>query len=122
ELKRNLPRGTVFYDKDFTAQLARPNLDTLLQRIYLSNSDLVVAFLSAEYETKQWCGLEWRAIREIIKNKKDESIMLMRFDDSAVLGCFAVDGYVDLRQHSAVQAAELVLERVRLAEAPPRDY
>jgi len=49
ELKKRLGRDSIFYDKDFTAQLARPNLDTLLQRIYLNNSDLVVVFLCAEY-------------------------------------------------------------------------
>lgn len=39
EVKKRLGQGSVFYDKDFTAQLARPNLDTLLQRIYLNNSE-----------------------------------------------------------------------------------
>ena len=67
ELKKRLPAGAVFYDRDFTSQLARPNLDTLLQRIYITNSDLVVVFLCAEYQEKEWCGLEWRAVREIIK-------------------------------------------------------
>lgn len=114
ELKRRLPSGTVFYDKDFSAQLARPNLDTLLQRIYLNNSDLVVVFLCADYERKQWCGLEWRAIREIIKNRSDHSVMFMRFDDSAIQGMLSIDGYIDVSQHTPIQAAGLVLERVRL--------
>lgn len=52
ELKRKLPSNAVFYDHDFTAQLARPNLDTLLQGIYGQNSDLVVVFLSEDYERK----------------------------------------------------------------------
>ncbi len=109
ELKKKLPKGSVFYDTDFTAQLARPNLDTLLQRVYLNNSDLVVVFLSAEYETKEWCGLEWRAIREIIKNKSDHAIMLMRFDNAAISGLFSHDGYVDLNVFDPAQAARFVL-------------
>lgn len=113
ELKRRLPQDSVFYDRDFTAQLARPNLDTLLQLIYRKNSDLVVVFLSGEYESKEWCGLEWRAIRDIIKSKADYSVMLMRFDDALVSGSLSVDGYVDLRRLSPVQAATLVLQRVR---------
>jgi hypothetical protein len=48
ELKKRLSVGSVFYDRDFTSQLARPNLDTMLQRIHLNNSDLVVVFLCAE--------------------------------------------------------------------------
>jgi TIR domain len=115
ELKRQLvSRGSVFYDRDFTAQLARPNLDTLLQKVYANNSDLIVVFLCAEYEEKQWCGLEWRAIREIIKNRKYDSIMFMRFDNSTVQGVFSHDGYVDLTEYTPVQAASLIVERVRL--------
>lgn len=116
ELKKRLPKGSVFYDRDFTAQLARPNLDTLLQRVYLNNSDLVVVFFSSEYETKEWCGLEWRAIREIIKNKSDHSLMLMRFDSTAIPGSLSLDGYVDLKEYDPVQAARFILERVRLGE------
>jgi hypothetical protein len=116
ELNRRLPKGSVFYDRDFAAQLARPNLDTLLQKIYLSNSDLVVVFLSSEYETKEWCGLEWRPIRQIIKNKSDDSLMFMRFDDATIPGSFSIDGYIDLKEYDPVQAAGLILERVRLTE------
>jgi len=118
ELKKRLPPGSVFYDRDFTPQLARPNLDTLLQRIYLNNSDLVVVFLCAEYQQKEWCGLEWRAVREIIKNKSDHAVMFMRFDQASVDGSFSIDGYVDLGQYTPVQAARLIVERVRANELP----
>lgn len=118
EVKKRLGAGSVFYDRDFTAQLARPNLDTLLQKIYLNNSDLVVVFVSANYEKKEWCGIEWRAIRNIIKNKSDHALMFMRFDDTVISGLFSTDGYVDLREHSAVQAARLIVERVRLNDLP----
>lgn len=121
EVKRRLGSGTVFYDKDFTAQLARPNLDTLLQKVYLNNSDLVVVFLSSDYERKQWCGIEWRAIRNIIKNKSDHALMFMRFDDTVIAGSFAIDGYVDLREYTPIQAARMIVERVRLNELPSGD-
>lgn len=118
ELKRRLGDGVVFYDKDFTAQLARPNLDTLLQKIYLNNSDLVVVFFSEDYENKKWCGLEWRAIRTIIMNKSDHAIMFMRFDDTDISGSFPIDGYVDLKDFTPVQAARMIVERVRLNDLP----
>ena len=118
EVKKRLGQGSVFYDKDFTAQLARPNLDTLLQRIYLNNSDLVVVFLCADYERKEWCGLEWRAIRTIIKNKNDHAIMFMRFDGADIAGSMSIDGYVDLEEYSPVQAARMIVERIRLNDLP----
>lgn len=116
ELKRRLPRGSIFYDRDFTDELAVPNLDTLLQKIYLENSDLVVVFLCEEYEQKQWCGLEWRAIREHIKNRRDQVVMFMRFDDASVQGVFSTDGYVDLRNFNPSEAAGFIINRIRLNE------
>lgn len=117
EVKKRLGQGSVFYDMDFTAQLARPNIDTLLQRIYLKNSDLVVVFLCANYENKEWCGLEWRAIRTIIKNKNDHAIMFMRFDGADVSGLMSIDGYVDLEKYSSIQAARMIVDRVRLNDS-----
>lgn len=113
ELKRRLAPDLIFYDEDFTAQLARPNLDTLLQKIYLNNSDLVAVFFSSEYEKRKWCGLEWRAIREIIKNKSDSGLMFMRFDDSIVPGLLSIDGFVDLKNRSPIECSRLIAERVR---------
>ncbi|MCA8991561.1 MAG: TIR domain-containing protein [Planctomycetaceae bacterium] len=108
------PLGTdsVFYDHDYQAQLARPNCDTLLQRIYREQSDLIVVFLCAEYAHKQWCGLEWRAVRDVIKSKDDERVMFVRFDDTKVDGVFSIDGYIDAESFTAQQVADFILTRV----------
>ncbi|WP_421314719.1 TIR domain-containing protein [Aeromonas veronii] len=109
-----LPAGSVFYDNDFVAQLARPNLDTLLQTVYLKNSDLIVVFLSSDYEKKMWCGIEWRAVRSFINSRNDETVMFFRADDASIPGVFAHDGYVDMAKFPPEQGAKFVLERVRL--------
>ncbi len=115
-VKEHLPRGSVFYDNDFTAQLARPNLDNLLQHVYLNNSDLVVVFLSGDYERKLWCGIEWRAVRAIINNKNDHAVMFVRADDSNIPGVFPQDGYIDMTRFTPRQIADFILERIRLNE------
>lgn len=114
KVKEALPKGSVFYDDDFIAQLARPNLDSLLQNVYLKNSDLVVVFLSGDYEKKMWCGIEWRAIRTIINNKSDHTVMIMRADNTDIPGVFPQDGFVDINRFTPEQIASFVLERVRL--------
>ena len=113
-LRSLLGPDSVFYDYDYQSQLARPNLDTLLQEIYRNRSELVVVCLCAEYGEREWCGLEWRAIRDIIKSKKDRQIMFIRFDDSPLDGVFSIDGYIDARMHSAEQVANFIAERVSL--------
>lgn len=115
-LKSSLPAGAIFYDNDFTAQLARPNLDSLLQTVYLNNSDLIVVFLSADYEKKMWCGIEWRAIRGIINNKSDHAVMFIRSDNAEIPGVFAHDGYIDMNRYSTEKMADFILERIRLNE------
>lgn len=113
-LKKNLDNDKLFYDFDYQSQLAKPNLDTLLQKIYRNNSKLIVVFLSNEYTQKEWCGLEWRAIRDIIKTKEDDKIMFIKFDDYPVDGVFSTDGYIDARHCTEKQIAKYILERIKL--------
>jgi hypothetical protein len=101
---------TVFYDEWYKAELARPNLDLNLQSIY-SRAELIIPCLCDGYQTKEWCGLEWRAIRELIKRRQDR-IMFLRLDDSEVAGSFSLDGYIDLRKHDDEETGALVLRRV----------
>ena len=111
-LRGQLGPDAVFYDFDYQAQLARPNLDVCLQDIYRKQSSLVVVFLCEKYAEKQWCGLEWRAIRDLIKCKKDEQIMFVRFDDGSVDGVLSVDGYIDARSHGPSDLAAFVMTRL----------
>lgn len=110
-LRSPLGEDSVFYDYDYQAQLARPNLDTLLQRIYRDQTDLIVVFICAEYAQKEWCGLEWRVVREIIKQKQDERVMFVRFDNATVDGIFSIDGYIDGSAFTTKQVAEFIVSR-----------
>jgi hypothetical protein len=116
-LKMELGSDSVFYDNDYVAELARPNLDVLLQRIYHSNSDLIVVFLGGDYVAKEWCGLEWRAIRDIIKQRRDATVMLLRLDQAPVPGVFGIDGYIDVATWSAAKTAEAIVKRLRSNDA-----
>ena len=109
-------RHEVFYDRNFEAELARPDLDTYLQRIYHDDSELIVVFLCAEYETKEWCGLEWRAIRDLVKKKKAGEIMFVRFDDAEIPGAFSIDGYVSAEGREPEEIGKRIVERYRINE------
>jgi hypothetical protein len=116
-LGEEFKRDEVFYDNYFGAELARLDLDLYLQQIYHDDSELIVVFLSAEYEKKEWCRLEWRAIRDLIKNRKTRKasdIMPVRFDNTHVPGLFSTDGYVDARDRTEHEVAKLIIERYRL--------
>jgi hypothetical protein len=113
ELVSLLGSGRVFYDNHYKAQLARPNLDTLLQDIYRKRSKLIVAFLCNAYSEKEWCGIEFRAIRDIIKAKKDTMVMYVRTDRGEVPGVFSTDGFIDANDHTPLEVANFINERLQ---------
>ena len=117
QLVRILGNNTVFYDNFYKSQLATPNLDTALQDLYGTRSRLIVVFLSGDYANKKWCGIEFRAIREIINAKQDEMVMFIRFDEAPVDGVFSHDGYIDANKHSEIEVASMIHERVRLHQS-----
>jgi hypothetical protein len=116
-LETLLGADRYFYDNNYKykAQLARPDLDLLLQGIYRNRSRLVVVFLSEAYENKPWCaGVEFRAIRDNIKSGDQQRIMFVRMDDGVVEGTFSLDGAIDARQHSPQEVARMIKQRVDL--------
>lgn len=114
DLERRLGADACFYDNNYTAQLARPSLDTLLQDIYRKRSKLIVVFVGSDYQRKEWCGIELRAIREIILERGYGRIMFVRLDDGEVEWIFKTDGYVDSQRHSAAEIASFIHERVQI--------
>lgn len=108
-LEEGLGSGSVFYDEWYKAELAGPNLDLHLQDVY-TRAELVVVCLCAGYERKEWCGLEWRAIRDLIKRRQDK-VMFLRLDDAPVAGTFSIDGYLDLRTHNDDDVGALIYQR-----------
>jgi hypothetical protein len=115
ELERRIGPNSYFYDNNYISQLARPSLDTLLQDIYRNRSKLVVVFLGGDYQKKDWCGIEFRAIKEIIMERDHKRIMFIRTDDGTVDGVFKTDGYVDARRFSPAELAGFIHERADLA-------
>jgi len=111
-LAAKLGRDRVLYDRYYEPEFARLDLDTHLQRLYHDESELNAVFLCSGYQSKEWCGLEWRAIRDLIKRRKVDSVMPLRFDMTEVPGLFSTDGYVWIGDRSPTDIAEVILERL----------
>jgi hypothetical protein len=116
ELDRTIGLNSCFYDNNYKSQLARPSLDNLLQDIYKNRSKLVVIFLCEKYQEKEWCGIEFRAIKEIIMQKKYNKVMFVKMDDGEVEGVFKTDGYIDGQTHTPNEVAAFIQERLALLE------
>jgi hypothetical protein len=93
--------------------VARPSLDLYLQDIYRTASELLAVFLSSDYEKKEWCGLEWRAVRDLIKSKEHHRVVLFRLDGAPVSGVLSIDGYMDIQAVPDSEVAQAILTRLR---------
>ena len=113
-LERHIGPNSYFYDNNYKSQLARPSLDILLQEIYRDRSKLIVVFLCKKYQEKEWCGVEFRAIKDIIFNRQHNKIMFIRMDDGEVDGIFKTDGYIDATKHIPEEIANFIVERAEL--------
>jgi replicative DNA helicase len=115
ELARRCGRQRVLFDRFHEAELARPDLDVYLPRLYRDETELIVVLLSPDYPNKRWCGLEWRWIRQLIFNHAQERIMLLRVGDPgdlSELGILAGDGFLDVSARAAADISSRILERM----------
>lgn len=112
ELEHTLGPNRYFYDRNYVGQLARPGMDVLLQSIYRERSRLVVVFISGHYQTKDWCGVEFRAIRDIINRRESDRVMYIKTGEGTVDGVLPNDGYVDARHYTPRQLAEFIEQRL----------
>jgi hypothetical protein len=114
-LAAQLGRERLLFDKFHEAELARPDLDVYLPRLYRDQTELIVVVLSPDYPHKRWCGLEWRWIRQLILGADQQRIMLLRIGnpgDLTELGIIAGDGYLDITSRPADAIAAAILERL----------
>jgi TIR domain len=111
----------ILYDKYHEAEFSRSDLAFYLPKLYHDQSDLIVVVLSRDYE-KEWCGVEWDAIFDLLKTRKNNEVMLFRFDRETVKGLYSGAGFVDLDDKTTDQAATLILQRLALNEGKPREH
>lgn len=110
-LEMRYGKNTIFYDNYYQSLLAQIDLDLLLQDIYLKRSDLVVVFFCSEYADKNWCGIEWRALRSFIFKKEKSKLMLIKIGEGNVEGIFDIDGILDIRNMSVNQIVDSICLR-----------
>jgi hypothetical protein len=118
-------RDVILYDKYHESEFSVGNLALCLPMLYKEQADLVVVVFSEEYSKNEWCGLEWRAIYGLFKEKCDSAVMLSRFDHfepEGTYGLYGLPGYYDLDQKTPEQFAGMIRERLALNEGKPSDF
>jgi hypothetical protein len=94
---------------------------TYQPEVYHQHSALIIVVLGADCREKEWCGREWRAIVGLIKQRRDDDVMLFRADRAAIPGLYSIDGYAPVDAFTAAEAATLILQALALGEGKARD-
>jgi tetratricopeptide (TPR) repeat protein len=112
----------ILYDKFLEAEFARNDLSIYLPNLYNREADLVVVVVCPHYDVKEWTGLEWLAIHDLLQQRRREEVMLCRFEHAHVDGLFRGAGFIELDHKTPAQFATLILERLALSEGKDKDH
>ena len=107
---------SVFYDGFEKAELWGKDLAEHLGHIYGADARYTVIFASRHYAAKAWPSHEKSfALARHLKGDQGR-ILLVRIDDTEIPGIPGTIGYLDVRVLSPVQLAELIRQKIDLAE------
>jgi CheY-like chemotaxis protein len=90
EIANNLAHkyGTdsVFYDKFHPDKLNGLRADKKLNSFYKEQCEYILVFLSADYATSEWTGIEWKAVEEYAKTHPEKIILFLleKFETSKI--------------------------------------
>ena len=121
-LAEHLGEAQILYDKYHEAEFAAPDLGFDLPALYKDEADLIVTVFCPEYDTKEWCGLEWRVIFAMIKGGRSTEIMLSRFERVDGRGLQGLDGFVELDGQTPAYLAKRILERLARNEGKDKEF
>jgi hypothetical protein len=121
-LAERFGESSILYHKYHEAEFARARLGRYLPKLYHEETDLVVVVICQDYAEKEWPGLEWDAVFDLLKKRKEAEVMLCRFDQATIEGLFSDAGYIELDNKTPDQAATLILQRLALNEGKPKDH
>jgi len=118
EVEAVLGRSTVFYDTWYEHWIAGRDADLLLQKLYGEMTELVVICVSGAYGDKPWTRMEHGAVRARLMQaataEDRDRIFPIRVGDGEVEGVLFNEIVPDLRDKTPVEAAELIVARLKL--------
>lgn len=114
--------AAILYDKYHEAEFARQDLSIYLPNLYNRDADLVAVVVCPAYDAKEWTGLEWLAIHDLLQQRRREEVLLCRFDHAHVEGLFRGAGFIELDHKTPDDFVKLILERLAINENLPKDF
>jgi hypothetical protein len=106
----------VFYDNNEVHDLLGKDLIEHLATIYKEKALFCAMIISEFYPLKRWTNHERRQAQARAFRDANEYILPLRLDDAEVPGITETTGYLDLRNYSVEQVAEILMKKVAKAK------
>ena len=122
-LAQRFGEAAILYDKYHEGRVLPAATSASICRTFTTKSPTGRRGLLPGLRKKEWCGLEWKAIFGLLKERNVE-----RGHAYPVRSCRAAKdsivtaGYIDLDDKTPEQAATLILERLASTKAKPKDH
>ncbi|SEP83449.1 TIR domain-containing protein [Lentzea albida] len=122
EVARHLTELGVsrFYDTDEQADLWGKNLVEHLDQIYRHDSRYCVMFISEHYARKMWTKHERQSAFDRALVSDSEYVLPVRFDDTEIPALRVGTGYLDLRNRTPRELAEMIAKKVGTPVGAPK--
>lgn len=121
-LAHQFGQNKILYDIYHEAEFSRADLAWFLPKLYEQDVDLVVVIFSTSHNSKEWCRLEWRGIYSLLKKRRDNELLLARFDHVEPEDLCGLAGFVDLDEKTPEQLVTIILKRLAMNENKPENY
>ena len=103
----------VFYDDDEKANLWGKDLYVHLSDVYQNQAQYCILFASKEYATKNWPSHERQSAQaRALREKGNEYILPVRFDDTDIPGIPPTIGYLDFRREGPEGICKAFLRKI----------
>lgn len=102
----------VFYDLYEQSDLWGKDLYQHLQEVYREKAQYCVIFVSKSYSEKLWTKHELKQAQARAFRENSDYILPLRLDDTEIPGLNHTVGYIDLRQNSIEQVAQLIVRKL----------
>jgi len=121
-LAKRFGEAAILYDKYHEAEFARNDRAIYLPNLYNREAELIVVVVCPKYDVKEWTGLEWLGIHDLLQQRRRDEVMLSRFEHAHVDGLFGGAGFVELDCKSPEEFGARILERLARNEGKPKDH
>lgn len=108
----------VFYDNFYLEHLLGKRLDKELSSVFGEATRYFVPFVSLNYAAKSWPQYEWSIAKLEALRRDQEFILPLRIDDTLLVGLPDTVCYLDLRNMSSEEVANILYRKLEASSDP----